>query len=206
MDPSVQTLKLYSGLQKQDLVDIVDPSLRFVRELELSFRPVYEVERNNQKYVLKVFEKNTKFGEIHLQREASLLRTLEDVEGLTHLVHDYGTVYYPRDYMPPIPFVAILKEYVEDSSLHDLKQENFTACLQYQVTDLIAEFHKRGIFDFDIKRSNFIASPDLDQITLIDLGQYFLKKELPSEDIERKCSIDFRNFERMLRPLGKPCN
>ncbi|MFH1455738.1 MAG: hypothetical protein ABIF40_02205 [archaeon] len=200
MNISIQALKRYGNLQKQRLVDIVDPSLRFVRELQFSDRPVYQVERNNQKSVLKVFDKNTSFSKTHLQREASLLKTLEDVESITHLVHDYGTVFYQNTAISSLSFTAILKEYAEGESLQDLRQEDFTACLQYQVANLITEFHNRGIFDFDIKRTNFIVSPDFDKITLIDLGKYFLEKELPPEEIKLKRSIDYRNFERMLNP------
>jgi hypothetical protein len=88
-----------------------DPSLRLVAPLRrYGNGGVYQVERRGSFYVLKALDVSCTDART-IQREADVLPEVQDANGVTHIVDDYGT----RE-----GFRGILKEYAQGPTLQQI--------------------------------------------------------------------------------------
>ncbi len=156
-------------LSAEEFVLTVDPSLRFcsnLRNMEFSGSRIYRVEREGIFYVLKAVNHSWPWRFGHLKGERAVLQEMIDVDGITHLVRDYGEI---KDPDGEEPYEAILKEYAEGDAVNDfdltMRQRKKYAA---QLTKIVKAFHRYGFSGLDIKADNVIASPDRQRITLID--------------------------------------
>jgi len=167
-------------MKDQGLVDLIDPTLVFRRSLYLDTHPVYEVERGSQVYVLKARKAgesddempmpNDRTAEQHLRREKEVLEKAVDVEGIIHLVHDYGIVEGYR---------AILEEFAEGEALDDRHGESVRSLAIEQLKRTVAELHSLGIANIDLHQQNLIVSPDGSMTRIVDLGFCVFESDCP---------------------------
>jgi len=156
-------------LSAEEFVQMVDPRLRFclnLQDLEFSSSRIYQVERDSTLYVLKAVPHSWVWRFGHLKGERAVLQKMMDVEGITHLVHDYGTI---EDYDKGEHYEAMLKEYAEGVSVgrFDLSYDQRER-YALQLTKIVKALHRCKISGLDLQPSNVIASPDREHITLID--------------------------------------
>jgi casein kinase II subunit alpha len=174
--------------KNQELVNKIDPELTFVRSL-YNFGDVYEVEKNNRHFVLKIFDKNNKKDIEHVLTEKKALDLAKDVNGITHLVKDYGLV--ENKYLP------LLKEYIEGENLSYLGKKSLNNNLKNQLKSVLDDLHAAGIAHLDILEKNIVVSSDFSEIKLVDLGCCKFKDEIVWWDFESYKITDreeLRNF------------
>ena len=100
-------------IQLDEIVRLIDPALTVKRQMNPSLLKVYEVEKGGNRYVLKVSEPCILYegNAAHISAEREILKIAHDVQGITHLVQDYGNIE---------GYHAILKEYFEGKDLLEL--------------------------------------------------------------------------------------
>ena len=77
-----------NGLLKQ-----IDPALIFQEDLyDHVDRFVLKVERKGRTYVLKAFNCSDAWEKDHIVTEVRALELAQEIEGVTHLVRNYGTI------------------------------------------------------------------------------------------------------------------
>ncbi len=157
----------------EEFVKAVDPSLEFVDCLQGSprFNLVYKVQRGDNFYVLKGIGGGC--GDSYFLFERNSLRENADVQGITHLVTDYGPVAGTHS--------AFLKEYADGNHfcLSKIPLSSRTL-LESQLSDTVRALNRKGYFGLDIAYHNLVVSPDCQGITLIDA--FLSRKFLPNDD------------------------
>ncbi len=156
-------------LSAEEFVQTVDISLHFCSNLQ-SYNSqssrIYQVERDGMLYVLKAVPHSWTWRFGHLKGERAVLQEMMNANGITHLVHDYGTI---RDNEEKEFYEAILKEYAEGDAVRNVDltmklRRRYAA----QLTSIVKSFHSFGLSGLDLRADNVIASPDRQRITLID--------------------------------------
>ncbi len=176
--------------ENQDLVDRIDPQLVFKTNLmKYAERPVYQVEREGMLYVLKPFDRNNNWERQHIERERLVLQGAEEIEGITHLVHDYGEI---------DRYIAILKEFAEGEDLQQLGGKLNNTQLQSQVEETVRALHDRGYASLDIWPTNIVIGPNESYAKIIDLGYCVLRKDTSMNEFERMKSNDLHTLERLV--------
>lgn len=157
----------------EEFVKAVDPSLEFVDCFQGSprYELVYKVRRDDGIYVLKGIS-NDSLNRF-FQFELDALRENADVQGITHLVTDYGPVAGTHS--------AFLKEYADGNHfcLSKIPLSSRTL-LESQLSDTVRALNRKGYFGLDIAYHNLVVSPDCQGITLIDA--FLSRKFLPNDD------------------------
>ncbi len=158
----------------EEFVKAVDPSLELVRCFQGSPRSemVYKVRRDDAIYVLKGILNDS--WNFFFQFERDALRETADVQGITHLVTDYGTVAGTHS--------AFLKEYADGYHfcLSRIPLSSRTL-LESQLSDTVRALNKKGYFGLDIADRNLVVSTDSQRITLIDA---FHVRKYPPDDTD----------------------
>lgn len=150
-------------IKGQNLVDAIDPSLEFTKDMGGACT-VYKVRENGLDYTLKVsqhpasskFPNRFRWTYNHLRKERRILGIVDGIPGVTHLVRDYGD----GDY-----WSAILKEYKEGKHSFITNTE-----LQVQLEDTLRQIHNLGVAGLDIGLLNIVTPPDDSLATFVDLG------------------------------------
>ena len=174
-----------ANMQLDELVRLIDPTLAVKRQLEPSSLNVCEVEKRGNRYVLKVSElcalNNWKAFELNAERE--ILRIAHGVQGITHLIHDYGDV---KGYS------AILKEYFEGKNPLEISiaGEPFMQSAGNKLKETLGRLHSLGFAGLDIKPYNVIISPDGRDARIIDLGMYITAGEVEPEQFQQRVISD----------------
>lgn len=137
------------------LISELDDGLTLVDTFK---RRVCKVRRDGKDYILK-------FGAMY-RREAEILRAADGVEGMTHLVKDYGLLDY-RDGISEA--FGILKEYAPGSILTEATILPGIEDILCQMDRTVEELHDRGIANLDLHEENVVLSDDGERLTLIDL-------------------------------------
>ncbi|MDD5253649.1 MAG: serine/threonine-protein kinase [Candidatus Nanoarchaeia archaeon] len=175
--------------ENQDLVDRIDPQLVFRKNLmRYAPRPVYQVEKEGVLYILKPFDRNDDWQRRHIERESLVLQGAHDIEGITHLVHDYGEINR---------YIAILKEFAEGEDLDQLGGQLNNTQLQSQVEETVRGLHDLGYASMDIRPTNIVIGPNESYAKIIDLGYCGLRNDVSGNEFERMKSNDFHSLERL---------
>jgi len=156
---------------KQAVVDLIDPNLEFIEAWKNYERGcTYRVWLEGKDFVLKIGEGNT------IRGERRALEIAQDVNEITHLVHNYGdfpTLETERGVLEDR--AAFLKEYFDGSDLS--KEVGRYVCnkeLRIYIGDkikgVIRELNELGIANLDMFLRNFVLSPDETEVKLVELG------------------------------------
>ena len=180
-------------IQLDEIVRLIDPALTVKRQMNPSLLKVYEVEKRGNRYVLKVSElcalNNWKAFELNAERE--ILRIAHGVQGITHLIHDYGDV---KGYS------AILKEYFEGKDLLELgiARGPFMQSAVNILKEALDRLHSLGFAEIDVKPDNIIISPDGRDARIIDLGIYITESEVGQEKFKQSVKAENFYLQRIL--------
>ncbi len=149
------------------LLKSIDPTLIFEEDLYDVDRFVLKVEKEGTSYVLKAFKSSDAWERDHIATEVRALDLAGDVKGITHLVHDYGTI---------SGYNAILKEYREG---HRPKwRELEETGLQIQLEQTVEQLHGLGLANLELLSRNVIIAPDQQSVSIIDLGSCFFQDKI----------------------------
>ncbi len=156
-------------LSAEEFVQTVDRRLCFCRNLQ-SYNSqssrIYQVEREGTSYVLKAVNCSWVAPLKLFVGERKALLKASKVKGISHLVHDYGSI---EDYDKGEHYEAMLKEYAEGVSVgrFDLSYDQRER-YALELTKIVKALHRCKTSGLDLQPSNVIASPDREHITLID--------------------------------------
>jgi len=178
---------------KTQLIYSIDSSLKWKKRLKAGLSLVYQVQKETSLYVLKIvpfYLGPDNWRVNHLRRETTLLEMAKEVEGITHLVKDYGK-------NPKSKCAAILKEYFEGKSP---EKEITDTTLQQKLQKTVRQLHSLGIADFDICSTNIIISPDKKTAKMVDFGSYlrFSSHNSHFKAYERQ---DNKNLDDLFKPI-----
>lgn len=189
----VKNRKIYKSLNLTNFMDIhkkivksVDSELEYVEVLGYINRPVYHVRKNNIDYILKAFDYNRSWERRHIDIEKEVLEMSKDVEGITHLVKDYGVIKNEH--------IAILKEYAEGETLSKFGKI-INREVKEQLISAISELHYIGIANLDINDSNVVVSKDKNSAKIIDLGYCKFKRNLTAHQFDVYRTTDFEDLK-----------
>jgi len=170
----------------------VDSGLVYVRRLFPSSTHVYEVKRGGESYVLKVTPIKSRLRVKSLKNESRILTLAKDLEGITHLVNDYGGVG---------GFYGILKEYFEGQSLLELGIRISDEKLKEYLRAVFQKLHSLHIARLDPEEKNIVVSSDCTKARLVDLdhSETFFKfsQYNPFSDFRQQKSRDLRMLEML---------
>ena len=182
------------SLRPQEGIRIIDPTLRPSQNYGGSVE-VYSVEKEGKLYILKWAKKGKKgnefsrYGENDIRREARLLERASGIQGITHLVEDYGTV---EDY------VAIRKEYFPGISLGLLKQIGKKIeyrGLMKKLCETVVNLHSRGIVDLEIAPRNVVIGSFQGDIRLIEIASGRIRENLSKDKFNKYCDQDWQDLK-----------
>lgn len=186
----------YKRLENQELVDKIDPNLKFIKRFEKASLLNYKVEHKNSLYVLKIailhHPYKLTWGGKHLYNEKNILKIAKNVEGITHLIKDYGKI-NKEDLMCR----AILKEYFEGNLLYSSKTKINTS-LKTQIIKIVLNLHELGITLGDVQKNNIVISPDKSKVKIIDLGCGKFKKSVTKKRFKEVKKRDLKELEATL--------
>lgn len=177
-------------IRYQRLIDRIDPSLVFVRDLSRDGpRMVFHVERGGHPYILKQFHEWDSWERKHLQRERYVLNQNPLLPGITHIVEDYGTIGQ---------YTALLKEFAHGE---DILQSGFPLSSQIlsQISTTIHALHARGYANLEVIPRNIVVHQNNNTARIIDLGSCRLQHEVSPgrfHQMKKKDMHDFRQLKK----------
>ncbi len=170
------------------LLKAIDPTLVFQEDLyDYVPRFVLKVEKGGTLYVLKAFNSSDEWEKDHITTEVRGLELARDVGGITHLVHNYGTI---------CGYNAILKEYREGRQ--PLRGELQSRSLQRQLEDTITQLHERGLAKLEVAKRNIIIAPDRQRVSIIDLGSCLFHDEMSPSLFEDWKEMDWQMYRNVI--------
>lgn len=184
----------------QKIIDCIDSTLKPERLLKSGSTIVYKVKRVNSHYILKFAhlqpcDRISKLRLKHLKREVKALEIAKDIEGITHLVKNYGEI---RN--GDVECLAILKEYFEGRSTYEPITD---AGLQKKLRNTVNALHSLGYVDFDIAEDNIIISPDKSDVRMIDMGYYYKFSSNNNVFFKSHAARDLKDLENLFIPNPK---
>ena len=148
-------------MKNQELVNMIDSELEFKGGFPgFLGRPVYKVKKDGNFYVIKIFDYLHGWQKEHIQQETAILKKAKNIEGITHLVHDYGLI---------DQYLAILKEYAPGVTLQNYG-EPINPMLKSQIKKTVKKLHKLRISNMDLHSQNIVIGPNEESAKIIDLG------------------------------------
>jgi len=188
----VKNRKIYKSLNLTNFMDIhkkivkvIDYELEYVEALGYINRPVYHVRKNNIDYILKAFDYTQSWERRHIDIEKEVLEMSKDVEGITHLVKDYGVIKNEH--------IAILKEYAEGQEISYVTKINKDK-FKKQLKNTINDLHDLGVARLDVEERNIIISPS-GIAKIIDLGNCKFKRNLNKHEFNAEITTDFEDLK-----------
>lgn len=178
-----------TNMPLDEIVRLIDPALEVKRKLIPSSLQVYEVEREKNKYVLKIAKPQHSWAHKHIRNERDILQIAHNIPGITHMVQDYGSV--NDNY-------AILKEYFEGCTVSPIGERSFMQSAGNMLKDTLDRLHSLGFAGLDVKLNNAIISPDGRDARIIDLGMYITASEAGQERFEAEVITDNIHLQEIL--------
>jgi len=197
-------MTLINFVRDQELINKIDPELIF-RKAFINYsddpiyrskitRPVYLVENEGQKYILKMGYKHYDWSKEHINVEKIILQEIKNMGKFPKLVKDYGEI---GDY------VAILKEFIEGEELSKRNSPLTNKQLEVQLKETVEYLHKMGYVHIDIRPANIIVGPHESYAKLIDLGFCYLQKDLSPEKFNFWRELDLKCLNGLLAELDR---
>ncbi len=174
----------------QSICDAIDSSLKYKRTLKPSSVLVYQVERADQFYVLKI--QQDFWDRNHLRNEKNILSHCGDIKGITHLIQWYKS---------PIGFLqALLKEYASGETLRERAfGKNYSDNrFQSSLEKTIRELHYRRIAGLDLRSSNVVISADQTESWIVDLGTAKVHSKKWERSFRKRVEKDLTDMDSML--------
>ncbi len=152
----------------QTLVEKIDSDLKYIKNLNAPEYNVFQVQKDTSIYVLKFSPLDKRRGVNHILNEKRALKKAKNINGITHLVKDYGIINNT---------IAILKEYADGHNLQYIGAIRDGKNLKSQIRKIVYELHNLGMSFIDPSETNIIISHDRSKATLIDLGTCIFKED-----------------------------
>lgn len=178
-------------------VTLFDPHLEFRRDLapnrRLLGKATYQVGLDGSLYVMKIVSTDEAYKTDlkELEQERRVLTRARGIDNITNLLNFYSHVE---------EYVAILKEYAAGDILKGLNRPFDKNKVVRRLSDIIAEFHERGIACLDINKGNIVISPDGKRGTIIDLNIAYFREDCTTvEFFERLKQEDYADLKRAFR-------
>lgn len=173
-------------LLAEDIIGYIDPTLTLLENYSHSERGVFKVEKEGKPYILKSFICDQCCDEEGIKSERAALLALKDLEGIGHIVTDYGVMEgFPASYPTDTKRISILKEYVAGTVLakHEgyLSNTKLKDCLR----QTLSEIQRHGFTNIDIDRVNFVIGPNEEYIKFIDLGGCKSRTEISAKEWDK---------------------
>jgi len=185
------SLKYVTQLSQRSIVRAIDPSLKYVTQLRPSGTEVYKVERDGVAYVLKTnpLAYHAKdWGILHIRQEIDVLQAAEDVDGITHLVREYGEIGGRK--------VSLLKEFYNGTTLRSLGGFIKDTKLQKKLESVVRSLHSIGIANLDLNNNtNIIISPDASDVRIVDLGCGVFSNNVTERMFQGSVNMDMNALE-----------
>lgn len=139
-----------------ETIALLDQGIELVKAYSYK---VCRVRYSGEDYILK--------ASFRTNKEARNLKKARSVEGVTHIVHDYGMITFNKKVGAPV--YGLLKEYAPGNTLDDTICAPGTEQIFHQMAGIMNGLHKIGLAQLDISGRNFVVSSDLSSVKLIDL-------------------------------------
>lgn len=178
----------YTGIDYEKIAHQIDPSLVFISQLGVTARAVCKVEQAGIPYVLKAFNVNYWEAPKKMAFERRVLGATSSVEGITHLVRDYGQVG---------EYEAILKQYFEGTNLsgHPLLSPE----ISFQLEKILGQLHFVGLSDVRFGEDDVIISPE-GIVKLIELDSCSFNDKQTAADFEKSLKKDLAWIREIKTP------
>lgn len=175
------------------IVKSFDRDLRCIQNLAYhDERYALLVQKSGRNYVLKASD--TVKGRMEpILREATVLRMLRDVPGVTHLVHDYGV---------HRSFTGFLKEYAYGADRKQAYNMPVNDYIWKMLEETAREIHSRGLAPIHVIPENVVIAPDGKSAIFVDLGECRLPGHLSHNQFLEYADFDLYALDRLA--TGKP--
>jgi len=157
-------------LSIQRRIRSIDDSLTFVDEYYSFKYRIYQVEKDNIQYTLKIFDPEYGVGGyMPLINESKALEILADVPEYPNLIKKYHNHFDNK--------IAILKEYCKGESLEQSGKIITYKPLKKRVANAVQIAHERGLARLDLMPRNLILNSNERDAKILDLGAVLFRTE-----------------------------
>lgn len=157
-------------LSIQRKIRSIDDSLTFVRSFDSYIGRVYQVERDNNQYILKYFDEvYNPDGYQHILNESKALYLLADIPEYPNLIQTYHNHFDNK--------IAILKEYCNGESLRQSGKLITYKPLRQRLSNAVQIAHERGLARLDLMPRNLILNLNERDAKILDLGDVLFRTE-----------------------------
>ena len=166
-----------------EVIQAIDPSLRYVEEFDASLC-VYRVRKDGVDRILKLCDPLFRLNMLQLENERRARLLLEGIDGVTHIVHDYGDQRRTS---------AILKEYFDGTDVYSGWPED--PRLQEMLEETVMGIHDLGIVTCDLNPGNIVVSPNGQNVKIIEIGACKFLRDIGEREFEKEMSKDLTQLE-----------